>query len=85
MLGTKGVYDVTPGISRKAGRVAGALARRGKPLNDPEDEIVGATGVVHDEPVLTGNVGYFERMLGLEEETYYPYSPGDETVSIRKS
>lgn len=70
VLETKEVYRVTPEIARKAGRIAGTLARQGTPLNDPGDEIVGATGVVHDEPVLTANVGHFDRIPGLQVETY---------------
>lgn len=70
VLTTKEVYEVTPEIARKAGRIAGELSSRGEPLNDPGDEIIGATGVVHDEPVLTKNTDHFERIPGLEVETY---------------
>lgn len=70
VLETKEIYDVTPEIARKAGRIAGTLSSEGNPLNDPGDEIIGATGVVYDEPVLTKNVGHFERIPGLEVETY---------------
>ena len=70
VLETKEVYDVTPEIARKAGRIAGQLTSDGRPLNDPGDELIGATGVVHDEPVLTKNVDHFDRIPGLEVETY---------------
>jgi predicted nucleic acid-binding protein len=70
ILDTKEVYQITPEIARKAGRIAGELSSDGRPLNDPGDEIIGATGVVHDEPVLTKNVAHFERIPGLEVETY---------------
>lgn len=70
VLETKEVYEITPEIARKAGRLAGQLSSDGNPLNDPGDEIIGATGVVHDEPVLTKNTGHFERIPGLEVETY---------------
>ncbi|WP_132057790.1 PIN domain-containing protein [Halorussus amylolyticus] len=70
VLETKEIYDVTPEIARKAGRIAGHLSSDGRPLNDPGDEIIGATGVVHDESVLTKNVDHFERIPGLEVETY---------------
>lgn len=70
VLASKETYDVTPEIARKAGRIAGSLTAEGVPLNDPGDEFIGATGVVHDEPVLTGNVDHFERIPGLEVETY---------------
>lgn len=70
ILDTKEVYEITPEIARKAGRIVGQLSSDGRPLNDPGDEIIGATGVVHDEPVLTKNVAHFERIPGLEVETY---------------
>lgn len=70
VLDTKEVYEITPEIARKAGRIAGQLSGDGQPINDPGDEIIGATGVVHDEPVLTKNVAHFERIPGLEVETY---------------
>lgn len=70
VLETKEVYEITPEIARKAGRIAGQLSSDGNPLDDPGDEIIGATGVVHDEPVLTKNTDHFERIPGLEVETY---------------
>jgi len=70
VLDTKEIYHLTPEIARKAGRIAGDLASDGRPLNDPGDEIIGATGIVHDEPVLTRNVDHFERIPGLEVESY---------------
>lgn len=70
VLGTKEQYEVTPEIARKAGRFAGALSSEGRSIDDPGDELIGATGVVHDEPVLTNNTDHFERIPGLEVETY---------------
>ena len=70
VLGTKEIYDVTPVIARKAGRIAGTLTADGNALNDPGDEIIGATGIVHDETVLTSNVEHFERIPDLVVETY---------------
>lgn len=70
VLETKEIYDITPAIARKAGRIAGSLAADGRPLNDPGDEIIGAAAVVHDEPVLTANVDHFERIPDLAVETY---------------
>lgn len=64
------LYDVTPEILRKAGRIGGALRSDGRPLDDPGDEIIGATGVVHDEAVLTGNHDDFRRIDGLTVATY---------------
>lgn len=70
VLESKPTYAVTPEIARKAGRIAGRLSSEGRPLNDPGDEIIGATGIVHDEPVLTANVDHFERIDGLDVVTY---------------
>ncbi|MBS3761615.1 MAG: PIN domain-containing protein [Halodesulfurarchaeum sp.] len=70
VLETKEIYDITPRIARKAGRIAGGLTAEGRALNDPGDEIIGATGIVYDEPVLTANVDHFERIPGLTVETY---------------
>jgi predicted nucleic acid-binding protein len=70
VLETKETYEITPDIARKAGRIAGQLSSDGEPLNDPGDELIGATGVVHDEPVLTKNSDHFRRIPGLEVETY---------------
>lgn len=70
VLGTKPLYPVTPEIARKAGRIAGQLSADGMALNDPGDEIIGATGIVHDEPVLTANTSHFERIPGLDVESY---------------
>ena len=70
VIQSKETYRITAEIARKAGRIAGTLSADGKPLNDPGDEIIGATGVVRDEPVLTGNPDHFRRVPGLEVETY---------------
>lgn len=70
VLETKETYDITAPIARKAGRIAGQLTRDGTPLNDPGDELIAATGIVHDEPVLTRNVEHFDRIPGLRVETY---------------
>lgn len=70
VLDTKDVYDATPEIARKAGRIAGRLSREGRPIDDPGDEFIAATAVVHDEPVLTRTVDHFERIPDLEIVTY---------------
>lgn len=63
------VLPTTEEIARKAGRIDGTLRRRGERI-DAGDAAIGATGVVRDEPVLTGNVDHFERIPGLEVERY---------------
>ena len=54
---------------RKAGRIAGELTNEGTPVGDG-DVIIGATSLVVDEPVLTRNTDEFERMDGVDVETY---------------
>lgn len=63
---------VDPGqtIMRKAGRIDATLDRAGNPIDDDADVIIGATGVVLEEPVLTRNADHFERIPDLVVETY---------------
>ncbi|WP_331234986.1 type II toxin-antitoxin system VapC family toxin [Natronorarus salvus] len=56
-------------VMRRAGRIDGALEREGTKTGQ-SDLIVGATALVRDEPVLTRNVTDFERIPGVEVETY---------------
>lgn len=70
VIGSKEIYPMTPNIGRKAGRIAGELAREGQSLNDAGDELIGATAVVHDKPVLTRNPDHFQRIDDVEVETY---------------
>ncbi|RXK51873.1 PIN domain-containing protein [Halorientalis pallida] len=70
IVDSRTLYDVTPEILRKTGRIGGGLRRDGRPLDDPGDEIIGATGIVHDESVLTGNPDDFRRIDGLSVVTY---------------
>lgn len=54
---------------RTAGRVWGRLRANGDEIG-PLDAMIGASGLVHDETVLTGNVEHFERIPELSVETY---------------
>lgn len=63
------IVQPTPEIARKAGRIDGQLRAAGEPI-DVGDATIGATGVVRDESVLTGNPDHFERIPGLEVEGY---------------
>lgn len=53
----------------KAGPLAGELANEGEAVGDG-DVIIGATAAVLEEPVLTRSVEDFERLNGVEIETY---------------
>lgn len=53
----------------KKARLTGKLANEGTPIDD-DDVIIGATADVVDEPVPTRNEDRFERLDGIEVETY---------------
>ena len=63
------ILPTTEEIARKAGRIDGRLRKRGERI-DLGDATIGATGVVHDEPVVTDNPAHFDRIPGLEVEGY---------------
>ncbi len=54
---------------RKAGKISGELISRGEEI-DREDCIIGATALLNDEPVVTRNSDHFDRIEGLDVETY---------------
>lgn len=56
-------------VMRKAGKISGTLTSRGEQI-DREDCIIGATALLNDEPVVTRNRAHFERIDGLDVETY---------------
>lgn len=68
VLASKPVRPADTAVMRRAGRLGGELANDGTPVGDG-DVIIGATADVLGEPVLTRNVGDFER-LDVEVETY---------------
>lgn len=69
VLGTKEVLAADASVMKKAGRVYGELVADGTRI-DAGDCIIGATGVVHEQPVLTRNAPHFERIPGLEIREY---------------
>lgn len=68
VLGSKPIEPANTAVLRRAGRWVGELANEGTPVSDA-DVIIGATAIDLDEPVLTRNVGDFERM-DVAVETY---------------
>lgn len=57
-------------ITRKAGRIYATLDRADDPIDDHADVVIGATGVVLEEPVLTRYADHFEWVPDLVVETY---------------
>jgi predicted nucleic acid-binding protein len=69
VLDTRHAVAADETVMRKAGTLSGELASRGE-TTDREDCIIGATALLADEPVLTRNHDHFERIDGLNVETY---------------
>jgi tRNA(fMet)-specific endonuclease VapC len=69
VLDTRPVYPADSTVMKKAGRIDGRLASAGRAIGIG-DTIIGATALVHEEPVLTRNVAHFERIDGLDLDTY---------------
>ena len=69
VLDTRHAVDADETVMRKAGKLSGELTARGQEI-DREDCIIGATALLHDEPVVTRNNDHFNRIDGLEVETY---------------
>lgn len=69
VLASRPVVPTSEAIARRAGRLDGELRRAGERVN-VGDATIGATGLVRDEPVLTGDSKHFERIPGVEVERY---------------
>jgi len=69
VLDTRHAVGADQTVMRKAGKISGTLISRGEEI-DREDCIIGATALLDDEPVVTRNRAHFERIDGLEVESY---------------
>ncbi len=69
VLETKPVYPADSAVMKKAGRIDGRLTSEGRAIGIG-DTIIAGTALVHEEPVLTRNVDHFERIDGLDVESY---------------
>jgi len=69
VLDRKPTREATAAVIKKAGRIDGALADDGRAVGMGET-VIAATGLVHEEPVLTRNVDHFDRIDGLDLESY---------------
>ena len=67
------LVDMTPSISRRAGRLLGDRMADADECEGPGigkgDAVVAATALERDEPVLAGD-GHFENISGVTHETY---------------
>lgn len=55
--------------ARIGGQIDGALRAHGAAI-DPEDCMIAGVAIVHGMSVLTRNVAHFERIAGLQVQTY---------------
>ncbi|WP_241430863.1 PIN domain-containing protein [Natronolimnohabitans innermongolicus] len=69
VLETRSVYPADGAVMKKAGRIDGRLTLEGRAIGI-SDTIIGATALIHEEPVLTRNVDHFERVDGLDIDSY---------------
>lgn len=69
VLDTRHAVAADETVMRKAGKISGTLRARGEEI-DREDCVIGATALLNDEPVVTRNHDHFERIDGLDVETY---------------
>ena len=69
VLDTRHAVDADEAVMRKAGKISGELRSSGDEI-DRKDCIIGATALLNDEPVVTRNRSHFERIDGLDVETY---------------
>lgn len=69
VLASRPITETTERIAKRAGRMDGRLRAEGERIPS-SDLIIGATGIVFDEPVLTRDVDHFERMPGVTVERY---------------
>lgn len=69
VLESKPTCPAGDAIMKKAGRIDGHLTSDGRAIGIG-DTVIAATALVNEEPVLTENVKHFERIDGLEIESY---------------
>jgi len=69
VLAPRTVPELTERIAQRAGIVQGELHDAGEGIG-AADAVIGATGLVFGEPVLTRKVELFERIPGVVVETY---------------
>jgi predicted nucleic acid-binding protein len=69
VLESKHVVPADNNVMRKAGKISGQLITEGQRI-EREDCIIAATGLLHDEAVVTRNADHFGRIDDLDIRTY---------------
>ena len=69
VIETRPIIPTSEEIARKAGKIDGQLRKDGRPINIG-DASIGVTGIVLDQPVVTGDSDHFGRIPDLDVETY---------------
>jgi predicted nucleic acid-binding protein len=70
VLGGLRILPVAQEEAERAGDLLAALDSRGMPIGI-EDVLIGATALVHDLVVATRNVRHFDRIEGLDVESWW--------------
>jgi predicted nucleic acid-binding protein len=69
VLDSKHVISSDFGVMKHAGELSGKLRHSGEAI-DREDCVIAATAINESEPVLTRNKSHFDRIPGLDVQTY---------------
>lgn len=69
VVDSKQELDATSEIMKKAGKIHGKQINKGKRLPS-FDTIIGATAIVHEETLLTRDKTDFQRIKGVNIQTY---------------
>ena len=59
------IIPIDKEVADKAGEITAQLKKEGEPV-DLNDIYIAATGIIHGEPILTGNAKHFEKIDGAE-------------------
>ena len=63
------VLNLDKESSEEAGEIDGTLIKEGQQI-DPEDSMIAGIAKAYGEKILTRNVSHFDRIKGIEIETY---------------
>ncbi len=69
VISSRRILPADTTVMKKAGTIDGELSREGEKVGQA-DVVIGATALLQDKPVLTRNLDDFERIPGLDLESY---------------